>query len=75
MRSGNRFGLSTTVSPAQMPANANRGLLFGSIELVADGLHMSTHASALLLAAVAYSYVHASQSVWLEAKVLPPTRA
>ena len=32
------------------------GLMFGSIALVADGLHMSTHASALLLAAFAYSY-------------------
>ena len=32
------------------------GLLFGSIALVADGLHMSTHASALLLAALAYSF-------------------
>jgi cation diffusion facilitator family transporter len=32
------------------------GLFFGSIALIADGLHMSTHASALLLAAVAYSY-------------------
>ena len=31
------------------------GLLFGSIALVADGLHMSTHAGALLLAALAYS--------------------
>ena len=32
------------------------GLLFGSIALVADGLHMSTHAGALLLAALAYHY-------------------
>jgi cation diffusion facilitator family transporter len=32
------------------------GLLFGSIALVADGLHMITHAGALLLAALAYSY-------------------
>ncbi len=32
------------------------GLIFGSIALVADGLHMSTHASALLLAALAYNY-------------------
>jgi cation diffusion facilitator family transporter len=31
------------------------GLMFGSIALVADGLHMSTHAGALLLAAMAYS--------------------
>ncbi|HXS22007.1 MAG TPA: CDF family Co(II)/Ni(II) efflux transporter DmeF [Steroidobacteraceae bacterium] len=32
------------------------GILFGSVALIADGLHMSTHASALLLAALAYSY-------------------
>jgi cation diffusion facilitator family transporter len=32
------------------------GLVFGSIALVADGLHMTTHAGALLLAALAYSY-------------------
>ena len=32
------------------------GLVFGSIALVADGLHMSTHAGALLLAALAYTY-------------------
>ncbi len=32
------------------------GILFGSIALVADGLHMSTHAGALLLAALAYRF-------------------
>lgn len=32
------------------------GILFGSIALVADGLHMSTHAGALLLAALAYTF-------------------
>lgn len=32
------------------------GWLFGSIALIADGLHMSTHAGALLLAALAYVY-------------------
>jgi cation diffusion facilitator family transporter len=32
------------------------GALFGSLALVADGLHMSTHAGALLLAALAYTY-------------------
>jgi cation diffusion facilitator family transporter len=32
------------------------GLWFGSIALVADGLHMSTHAGALLLAAMAYTF-------------------
>jgi len=32
------------------------GFMFGSIALVADGMHMSTHAGALLLAAFAYRY-------------------
>ncbi len=32
------------------------GIMFGSIALVADGLHMSTHAGALLLAALAYTF-------------------
>ena len=41
---------------AMMTAEIVGGLLFGSIALVADGLHMSTHAGALLLAALAYSY-------------------
>src|SRR5271170_5994308 len=39
-----------------MVAEIVGGLLFGSIALVADGLHMSTHAGALLLAALAYSF-------------------
>jgi cation diffusion facilitator family transporter len=41
---------------ATMAAEIIGGLMFGSIALVADGLHMSTHAGALLLAALAYSY-------------------
>jgi cation diffusion facilitator family transporter len=41
---------------AMMIAEIAGGLLFGSIALVADGLHMSTHAGALLLAALAYGY-------------------
>lgn len=32
------------------------GSLFGSLALVADGLHMSTHAAAMVIAAVAYTY-------------------
>jgi cation diffusion facilitator family transporter len=43
---------------AMMLAEIAGGLLFGSIALVADGLHMSTHAGALLLAALAYTYAH-----------------
>jgi cation diffusion facilitator family transporter len=41
---------------AMMAIEIAGGLLFGSIALVADGLHMSTHAGALLLAALAYRY-------------------
>jgi cation diffusion facilitator family transporter len=41
---------------AMMIAEIVGGLLFGSIALVADGMHMSTHAGALLLAALAYTY-------------------
>ncbi len=41
---------------AMMVAEIVGGILFHSIALVADGLHMSTHAGALLLAALAYSY-------------------
>jgi cation diffusion facilitator family transporter len=41
---------------AMMIAEIVGGLMFGSIALVADGLHMSTHAGALLLAAFAYTY-------------------
>src|ERR1700737_3300152 len=52
------IGLCSVVMIAEIVG----GILFGSIALVADGLHMSTHASALLLAALAYSYArrHAS---------------
>jgi cation diffusion facilitator family transporter len=46
------IGLCTVMMIAEIVG----GLLFGSIALVADGLHMSTHASALLLAALAYRY-------------------
>ena len=41
---------------AMMVLEIAGGLGFGSIALVADGLHMSTHAGALLLAALAYTY-------------------
>jgi cation diffusion facilitator family transporter len=41
---------------AMMAVEIVGGLLFGSIALVADGLHMSTHAGALLLAALAYLF-------------------
>jgi cation diffusion facilitator family transporter len=41
---------------AMMVVEIVGGALFGSMALIADGLHMSTHASALLIAALAYTY-------------------
>src|SRR5438128_2761369 len=41
---------------AMMVAEIIGGILFASMALVADGLHMSTHAAALLIAALAYSF-------------------
>src|SRR5439155_8644176 len=39
-----------------MTAEILGGLLWGSMALIADGLHMSTHAAALVIAACAYAY-------------------
>jgi cation diffusion facilitator family transporter len=39
-----------------MVAEIIGGALYGSLALIADGLHMSTHAGALLLAALAYTF-------------------
>ncbi|MEM5310899.1 CDF family Co(II)/Ni(II) efflux transporter DmeF [Paraburkholderia sp. JHI869] len=49
---------------AMMVAEIVGGSLFGSLALVADGLHMSTHAGAMLIAALAYTYArkHASDN-------------
>ena len=41
---------------AMMLAEIVGGILFRSMALVADGLHMSTHAAALLIAATAYAF-------------------
>src|SRR6202050_2620637 len=55
-RNERRTWMVIALCTAMMIAEIVGGLFFGSIALIADGLHMSTHASALLLAAVAYSY-------------------
>jgi cation diffusion facilitator family transporter len=44
------------ICAAMMAAEIVGGLWFGSVALIADGLHMSTPAGALLLAALAYTY-------------------
>jgi cation diffusion facilitator family transporter len=40
---------------AMMVVEIVGGAMFGSIALIADGFHMSTHAGALLIAAIAYT--------------------
>ncbi len=55
-RNERRTWMVIALCSAMTVAEIVGGLMFGSIALVADGLHMSTHASALFLAALAYSY-------------------
>ena len=55
-RSERRTWWVIALCAAMMALEIVGGLAFGSIALVADGLHMSTHAGALLLAALAYRY-------------------
>jgi cation diffusion facilitator family transporter len=44
------------LTAAMMVAEIGGGAIFGSMALIADGLHMSTHAAALGVAALAYVY-------------------
>lgn len=55
-RNERRVWIVVGLCAAMMTLEIVGGLLFGSIALVADGLHMSTHAGALLLAGLAYSF-------------------
>ncbi len=55
-RSERRAWVVIWLCAAMMAAEIAGGWLFGSIALIADGLHMSTHAGALMLAALAYSF-------------------
>jgi cation diffusion facilitator family transporter len=55
-KSERRMWVVIALCGAMMVAEITGGMAFGSIALVADGLHMSTHAGALLLAAFAYTY-------------------
>src|SRR3974377_1312378 len=44
------------LTPAMMGAEIIGGPIFGSMAVVADGWHMSTHAGALAIAALAYRF-------------------
>ena len=51
-----RTWLVVALTVVTMVAEIIGGTLFGSVALVADGWHMSTHAAALAIAALAYRF-------------------
>lgn len=61
-RNARRTWLVIALTTVMMVAEIAAGNLFGSMALVADGWHMSTHALAMLIAALAYLFArrHAS---------------
>ena len=55
-RNERRVWLVVGLTSAMMVAEITGGTMFGSLALVADGWHMSTHAAALSISALAYLY-------------------
>lgn len=55
-RNERRVWLVVALTGVAMVAEIAAGMIFGSMALLADGWHMSTHASALAIAALAYRY-------------------
>ena len=55
-RNERRVWLVIALTTVMMMVEIGAGTVFGSMALVADGWHMSTHASALLISALAYLY-------------------
>jgi len=55
-RNERRTWIVIALTGTMMVAEIAAGTVFGSMALVADGWHMSTHAAAMLIAALAYLY-------------------
>lgn len=55
-RNERRAWAAISLTLVMMATEIAGGTLFGSVAVVADGFHMATHALALLIAALAYSY-------------------
>ncbi|KKB78720.1 cation transporter [Devosia soli] len=55
-RNERRTWFVIALTATMMVVEIAAGSLFGSMALVADGWHMSTHAAAMLIAALAYAY-------------------
>jgi cation diffusion facilitator family transporter len=56
LRNERRTWLVIALTAVTMVVEIAAGHLFGSMALIADGWHMSTHAAAMLIAALAYFY-------------------
>lgn len=55
-RNERRVWLVIALTASMMLVEIIAGTVYGSIALVADGWHMSTHAGAMLITALAYGY-------------------
>ena len=55
-RNERRVWLVIALTASMMVIEITAGAIFGSMALVADGWHMSTHAAAMVIAALAYFY-------------------
>lgn len=55
-RNARRTWAVIAITSAMMVVEIVAGTIYGSMALVADGWHMSTHAAALLIAALSYGY-------------------
>jgi cation diffusion facilitator family transporter len=55
-RNERRTWLVIAITATMMVAEITAGTIYGSMALLADGWHMSTHASALLITALAYRF-------------------
>ncbi|HWT63768.1 MAG TPA: CDF family Co(II)/Ni(II) efflux transporter DmeF [Ochrobactrum sp.] len=55
-RNERKVWLVIALTATMMVAEIGAGSIYGSMALVADGWHMSTHAGAMLITALAYSY-------------------
>lgn len=55
-RNERRVWLVIALTASMMVVEIAAGSIYGSMALIADGWHMSTHAAALLIAALAYRY-------------------
>jgi cation diffusion facilitator family transporter len=60
-RNEGRTRLVILITLAMMVAEIAGGIIYGSMALLADGLHMATHAGALAIAAGAYAYARRHQ--------------